>query len=378
MRGHIRRRGKNSWGVVLSWREGGRFKQKSFTAHGPKREAQALLAQKLTEFNAGVLAQAPANLTVAQYLDRWLKEFVRVRPTTYASYEGIVRCHIVPEIGKVPLVKLRPARLQAFYRKLEDKPRADGKAGRLSATTVRYTYSVLNIALRRAVRLTLIPRNPAEATDPPKAPQTEQRTFTDDEARRFLKSVQSDRLSALYWLALALGLRRGELLGLRWQDLDLDKGLLHVRQSLVALKGRPVIQQPKTDRGRRTLELTPELVAIIKCHRAQQAKAKLSLGQEYRDHGMVFPTLFGAPMAPRLLTRQFERRLAATGLPRIRFHDLRHTFASLAFPNGDLKTVSAILGHDDISTTADIYSHVLHGHQRRTISRVVKQVSPRP
>ncbi len=377
MKGHIRRRGKNSWGVVLSWREGGRFKQKAFTAHGPKREAQALLAQKLTEFNAGVLARAPANLTVAQYLDRWLKEFVRVRPTTYASYEGIVRCHIVPEIGNVPLVKLRPARLQAFYRKLEDKPRADGKAGRLSATTVRYTYSVLNIALRRAVRLTLIPRNPVDATDPPLAEKTEQRTFTEDEARRFLRSVEGDRFSALYWLALALGLRRGELLGLRWQDLDLAKGLLHVRQSLVALHGRPVVQQPKTERGRRTVELTPELVAVIQRYRAQQAKAKLFFGQEYKDHGLVFPTERGEPMAPRSLTRQFERRLASAGLPRIRFHDLRHTFASLAFPDADLKTVSSILGHGDISTTADIYSHVLHGHQRRTVRKVLKQVSPR-
>ncbi|HEY3315143.1 MAG TPA: site-specific integrase, partial [Bacillota bacterium] len=269
-------------------------------------------------------------------------------------------------------------RLQSFYSKLANKPRADGKPGLLSPTTVRYTYSVLNIALRRAVRLALIPRNPADGTDPPKAAKTEQRAFTDDEARRFLKSVKDDRLSALYWLALALGLRRGELLGLRWQDLDLDKALLHVRQSLVAVKGRPVIQAPKTDRGRRTLELTPQLVAIIKRYRVQQAKAKLFFGEEYKDHGLVFPTEFGEAMAPRSLTRQFERRLEKAGLPRIRFHDLRHTFASLAFPDTDLKTVSAILGHDDISTTADIYSHVLHGHQRRAIKKVVKQITSGP
>ena len=365
--------------MVLSWREGGRFKQKWFTAHGPKREAQKLLAQKVADFNAGIRAEEPARLTVAEFLTRWLGEVAKpnVRPTTFASYETTIRNHVIPEIGPVALVRLTPARIQKLYADKLAGPRADGKPGHLSRLSVRYIHSVLRIALGQAVKWNLVSRNVLELVTPPKVEPKEVAAMKVEQARRFLDSTQGDRLYALYYLALVTGLRRGELLGLRWQDVDLDLAFLRVTQSLVDLQGHPTLQPPKTAKGRRVIELPAEAVEVLKEHRASQAKEKVFWDVEYQENGLVFTGLAGRPTSPRYLDERFKLQLARAGLPGFRFHDLRHTFATMVIPTAGLKLASAILGHENISTTANIYGHVLAGATRQAISEVVKGITPK-
>lgn len=378
MKGHIRRQSKGSWSVVLSWREGGRFKQKWFTVNGPKSDAQAVLAKKLTEFNAGARAVEPARLTLADFLHRWLDEVVKpnVRPTTYLSYELMVRRHILPEIGAIRITKLTPARLQKFCADKLAGPRADGCEGHLSPRTVRYIHGVLRTALGQAVKWNIIGRNPTDAVVLPRREKKEMRPFSVKEAKALLKAVREDDHYALYYLAVSTGMRRGELLGLRWADVDFDAGTLRVSQSLVCLNGRISFQQPKTERSRRELELPAETVELLRRHRFKQIQDKLFFGPDYQDGGLVFAQPDGRPTHPRNLVRHFKTAVRKAGLPPIRFHDLRHTFASIAIPAVGLKVASDILGHEDISTTANIYGHVLRGVNRQAIGDVSKQVTP--
>lgn len=378
MRGHIRQRSNGSWSVVISWREDGKFKQKWHTAHGPKREAQALLAQKLTEFNAGVRPEGPARLTVAEFLQRWLNDVAKpnVRPTTFASYETTVRLHIIPEIGSVPLIKLTAARIQKLYAEKFTGPRADGKPGALSRRSVRYIHSVLRIALGQAVKWNLVPRNVIDLVTPPKVDRKEIQPMTLDQVKVILDAARGDRLFALYYLALMTGLRRGELLGLGWQDVDLAKGALRVTRSLVDLAGRPTLQEPKTSKGRRVIELPGAAVKVLTAHRRAQEEEKVFWDQDYQDRGFVFTGLAGRPMNPRYLEVKFKALLKKAGLPDFRFHDLRHTFATMVIPTAGLKLASHILGHENISTTANVYGHILDGATRQAIADVVKAAVP--
>ncbi len=378
MKGHIRQRSKGSWSVILSWREAGKFKQKWYTAHGPKREAQKLLAQKLADFNAGIRAEEPARLTVSEYLDRWLEEVARpnVRPTTFATYEATIRNHVIPEIGSLPLTRLTPARIQKFYADKLAGPRADGKPGKLSRRSVQYIHSVLRIALGQAVRWNLVARNVIDLVTPPRVDKKKIEPMTIDQVKYLLETARGDRLYALYYLALVTGLRRGELLGLKWSDLDLGIGILRVSRSLVDLRGRPTLQEPKTAKSRRVIELPPAAIKVLQDHRAEQDNEKTFWDIDYQDGGFIFTGLAGRPMNPRYLDLKFKALLTRAGLPDFRFHDLRHTFATLVIPGAGLKLASEILGHENISTTANIYGHVLDGATRKAISDVVSAITP--
>jgi integrase len=268
--------------------------------------------------------------------------------------------HIVPALGHIKLKKLTPLHVQQFYgAKLESG---------LSKRTVEYIHTVLHAALKQAVRWELVPRNVTEAVDPPRPNNKERPTFTLEQARLLLEAARGDRFEALYVLAIHTGMRRGELLGLSWDDVDLEKGLLHVRQAL-APDGKS-FGYPKTAKGRRRLRLTSETVDALKKHRIAQNEERLRQGSSWRDHGLVFCSMVGTPMSPdNLVRRSYKPLLNRAALPQIPFHCLRHTFATLMMPNGHPKVVQEMLGHSRVSTTLDIYSHASQDMQDEAVRR---------
>lgn len=227
MKGHLVHRGKDpkTWSLVIELGrdpQTGKRRQKWISFKGTKREAQAALTDLLKELNEGTFVE-PSKETVGQYLDRWLRDYAKpsLRQTTYESYESVIRVHVTPAIGHIPLAKLKPVHLQQLYAARLADGRADGRPGGLSATTVRYIHAVIKEALKHAVKWGLLARNVADAVDPPRISRREQQAWSPEEAQRFLAAVREDRLYPLYLMAITTGMRRGELLGLRWQDVDL-------------------------------------------------------------------------------------------------------------------------------------------------------------
>jgi integrase len=350
-------------GDRITKRKDGRYMGR-YTVHtpdGPKRkfiyggkyaEVEKKLAEARGDAARGIVFDAE-NQTVGEYLERWLRDSVEgsVRPITHAGYAGLVKKHVVPELGRVKLEKLSPAHLQGLYRSKLD-------AG-LSARTVQYIHSVLHRALKQALRWNLVPRNAAEAVDPPRVRKREIRPLPPPEARKLLEAARGDRLEALYVIAVHCGLRQAELLGLKWGDVDLEAGTLQVRRTL----SMGAFTAPKTAKSRRGVKLTADAVEALKRHSARQADEMTRVGDRYEDQGLIFASEVGTPLnRHNLVARSFKPLLKRAGLPPIRFHDLRHTCATLLFSKGlHPKLVQELLGHATIAITLDTYSHVLPG-----------------
>jgi integrase len=333
-----------------------------YTAAGPKYrylygKTRAAVAEKLTKAMAdrnGGLIFDVGNLTVGEYLDSWLSDSVRgtVRPSTFERHEGIIRLHIKPSLGRVGLKKLTPAHVRGLHREKLD-------AG-LAPATVRKIHSTLHKALSQAVSDGIVPRNAADVKAPRPTPE-EMQPLSEAEARAFLDTARGDRFEPLYMLAISTGLRRGELLGLRWKDVDLERGTLRVGRALVREAGRHVLGETKTRRGRRQINLTPRAVSTLKAHCKKQLEEKIKLTGLHRDHGLIFATRVGTPINPEnLVNRSFKPLLERASLPEIRFHDLRHTCATLLLGRRvHPKLVQELLGHATIAMTLDTYSHYM-------------------
>jgi integrase len=297
--------------------------------------------------------------TVAQFLKSWL-EAVRpsIRERTWVRYEQYVRLHAVPDLGKLPLTRLTPQHLQRLY--------SDRLKAGLSPTSVHHLHAMLHSALDQAVRWTLVPRNVASLVDPPRDAHFEMTTLSPDQARRFLDTAAGNRLETLYVLALTTGMRQGELLGLRWRDVDFDHGALQIRGSLQRLGGKLTVSATKTDHSQRRVSLTTSAVSALRRHRLLQAEERLRLGSAWQGEELVFTNEIGRPIgASSLLRLSFLPLLARAGLPRMRFHDLRHSAATLLLGQGvHPKIVAEMLGHSKIGTTLDLYSHVTPTTQR--------------
>lgn len=373
MRGHIRRRGKASWAVVLDLGRDaeGRRRQKWHAIRGTKRDAERELSRLLHEFNTGGYV-APTRMNVGDYLERWLTDYAKtnVAPKTYERYADIVRSHLKPALGHRPLAKLLPLDIQGHYSKALIEGRRDGRGG-LSPQTVLHHHRVLHVALKHAVRWQLLARNPTDAVEPPSPVQHKIRAFDEAETARLLTAAARSRLYRPILLAVTTGLRRGELLALRWDAVDLKRCVLSVREALEQTKAGLRFKQPKTAKGRRQVDLPGLAVTHLRQHRTDQVQRKLLLGPAYQENGLVFPEPDGRPWAPDKFTRAFHSLMRRAGFAGFRFHDLRHTHATqLLRQSIHPKVVSERLGHATVSITLDLYSHVLPGMQKEAAERV--------
>lgn len=342
----------------------GKLKRKSFYGK-TRKEVADKIAQALQQMKNGTFVE-PTQTAFGEWLDKWLTSYKKsqLKPSTYESYEMLINVHIKPALGKVPLTKLQAHMLQSFYNEKLEKGRADGKGG-LSTRMVRYLHAIIRQALQQAVKEGLLARNVADATSPPTVKNKQMRPLTEDELLGFFEAAQKDRLFPAYVLAATTGLRRGELLGLCWDCVDLEHGIITVKRQLLALKdGLTLEETTKSKSGRRSVVLTDDAIRELKAWRKRQAQEKLLLGEAYQDNGLVFCKEDGTPLDPREFTKRFQRLLEKAGLPKVRLHDLRHTHASLLLARGvHPKVVQERLGHSSITITLDLYSHLVPGLQ---------------
>src|SRR5215210_6619760 len=333
--------------------------RKRKTIYGKTRQEVAKkLAKALSDREGGLIFDAEG-LKLGEYLSRWLEDSVKgtVRNTTYERYEQISRTHIVPMLGGVKLKVLSSTHVRGLYKE---------KLSSLSPRTVQYIHVTLHKALKQAVSDGLIPRNATEAVKPPQVRREEIRPLTPEQVKMLLDAASGDRLEALYVLAIHTGLRQGELLGLKWDDIYLEAGTLQVRRALTTARGGPRLAAPKTKGSRRRVSLTGIAAEALKSHLERQLEEIDQAGSLWQENGLVFASETGAPLDRRDLTsRQFKPLLERAGLPeKTRFHDLRHTCATLLLTkNVNPKVVSEMLGHSNIAITLDTYSHVLPNMQ---------------
>jgi integrase len=271
----------------------------------------------------------------------------------------------------VQLQKLTPPAINAFYAELLERGRKDGRRG-LSAKSVRNIHGILHRALRDAVRWGRLPRNVADLADPPRWERPEMRVWSPGQLRTFLSSVENDRLYAAWRLVASTGLRRGELVGLRWSNVDLERASIAVVQARAVVRYDDVrVSEPKTARGRRAVALDAGTVAALRAHRARQAADRLAIGPGWRESDLVFTQADGSPIHPQRLTAWFEQAARRAGLPPIRLHDVRHSYATLALQAGiHPKVVSERLGHATVAITLDVYSHVTESMQQEAAATV--------
>lgn len=360
MRGHVHKRG-STWGYVVDvGRDPATGKRKQRTKGGFRTRAAAedALTEVLNEIRSGTVV-APSSLTLEEYLTEWLTTVrPQLRETTWASY-GVAVQRICWGLGARKLQALTAVEVERFYARLVNE---GGPAGRpLAAKTVRNTHIVLHRALADAERLRLVMRNVAHLARPPAVPHVERATWTADELAAFLEHVSGDRLFAAYVLLATTGMRRGEVFGLRWRDVDLSARRASITQTVTTVNDKLVLGPTKTNRSRRTISLDPTTVDVLHAHRVVQDQERATAGQAWDpSYDLVLCDGTGRPEHPDRFSRQFQRYVKATDLPPLRGpHNLRHTWATLALRAGvHPKVVSDRLGHATIAVTIDTYSHV--------------------
>lgn len=320
-----------------------------------------------------------SDITVADYLmNEWLPSVkTTIRPSTHVSYAGHVSNHIIPGIGSLQLQALTPAAINARYAYLLENGRGQGRG--LSPATVHHVHVTLHRALRDAVRWRRLHHNPADAADPPRASahRKEMEVWTGDELRTFLTSVSGSPLYPLWLLLSTTGMRRGEALGLHWEDLAVASRKVSIRRSLSMLHGLPVVTEPKTRRGSRTIPLDPATVDALVAHRRGQYEARMLGGDKWTDSLYVFTKPLGDRLDPNYVTLCFKKAVKAAGLRPIRLHSLRHTYATLALAAGmNPRDLSARLGHSTVAFTLDVYSHAVAALEVESADAVAALIVP--
>lgn len=376
MRGHVKRRGKKWYAVVDIGRDDTgkrRQKTKTFSTKRAAEEWCATIAAEATRGDRASLLRG--HISTADYLTEWVEGHAlkNIRATTADNYRWLVKSHIVLLLGAIPLGDVRPSDVERLY----NQKLAEG----YSLATLHRIHGLLRMAFEHAVATERIARNPVLRKLRPKKEalgggehETEEvmRSMTEDQAKAFESVSAETRFHAANLLALRRGLRRGEILGLKWSDIDLDQKVLRVQRQLVRRTSEGIeFHPPKTRRGRRTVLLSDDLVVLLKKHRVRQMEERLKRAKTYEDHNLVFPTQDGKPFDPnRFVKRHYKPLLAAAKLPDFRFHDLRHTCATLMLLRGvDIQVVSRLLGHANVGFTLRVYGHLLPGVQEAALTR---------
>ncbi|MFC1846669.1 tyrosine-type recombinase/integrase, partial [Chloroflexota bacterium] len=321
-------------------------------------------SELLSQLDNGIFIK-PGKTTLAEYLNKWLKDYAKatLSPRGYERYAGIINKHIIPDLGKITLIQLKPEHLQKHYTaKLNEG---------LSPRTVRYHHAVIHIALKTAVKWDLLNRNVADAVESPRIRRTEMQTWDEYEINLFLERTKDSPYYALFYTAIFTGMRRSEILALRWQDIDFIYGQIYINRSLHQLKdGSFVFTQPKSAKSSRTIALTPSTALILKDYYEQTKLESDLTGIPLTDNDLVFSNIDGKPIRPNTVTRAWNTLAKQYGLKVIRLHDARHTHASLMLKKGmHPKVVQERLGHSSIQMTIDTYSHVAPGIQEAAANR---------
>lgn len=362
--GTIRERADGRWEarVTVGWKRG-KLQRKSI--YGKTRdEVQKKLVAALSDQHEGIPIDSERQ-TFGQFLNNWIEHQVKPnrRASTLRSYRQNVRNHIIPSLGRHQLTKLSPQHIQALINeKLKEG---------LSPRSVQYYHATVRAALNQALRWGLVKRNVANLVDPPRVQRHKITPLAPEEAMRLLKTAEGHRLSALFTVALAIGLRQGEALGLQWEDVDLESGAVTIRHQLQRVDGRLQLVEPKSDQSRRSIALPEITLASLRRHRIHQLEERMAAGTYWSDTGFVFTTRNGTPLEGSNVRRVFLRLLKQAELPEVRFHDLRHTCASLLLAqNVHPRIVMETLGHSQISLTMNTYSHVAPDLQRQAAERI--------
>ena len=370
--GSIRQRSKGSWQVRY---EGppdteGERKLLSETVRGSRRDAEKVLRQHLGVIEDGGYV-AKAKETVAEFMQHWLKTYAasNTTPRTQQGYRGNVSRYIAPAIGNIPLQSLRPQHIQGMYGDMLDRD--------LSARTVLHVHRVLRQALSHAVKWGLIVRNPADAATAPRPERAEMEMWGVETIHRFLEAAVASPFYKIYHLDVLTGLRRSELLGLHWDNIDLDAGSLMVVKTLQRIYGRGLVEgQPKTAKSRRSIALSSTAVTVLRSVRVTQLEQRMAVGPVWNDTGYAFTQPDGRPIDPDAVTHDFQSVVRRAELPHLTFHGLRHAHATLMLTAGvHPKIVSERLGHSNISITMDIYSHVMPGMQEAAAQAVDERLA---
>jgi integrase len=376
MRGSIYKRGSTwTWHVDVGVDSvTGKRKQQTKGGFKTKRECQAALNDALAALRVGTLVK-PSKRTLESFLvGEWLPALRNLRPSTLSNYRTHIRTCVLPVLGSIPLQQLSPAHLNALYQALLTQGRLRDGHG-MAPKTVQNVHAILHRALKDAMRWGYVARNVADAVDPPKGLPAERQVWTPEQLRAFLSHVRDDRLYAAWLLVTTTGLRRAELAGLRWLDVDLAAGRVSPRRPRVVVDYIVVESDAKTPKGRRSLALDPATLAALKAHQARQAEEKAIIGSDYRESGLVFTMPDGSPIHPQRISAWFLQHTRAAGLPRIRLHDVRHSYATAALAAGvPPKVISQRLGHATIAITMDTYSHVIPGLDEQAAETVARLI----
>lgn len=382
MRGHIKKRYKNSYTIVIATGNDpvtGKPKQRWFSCKGTKREAEQRLAELVHELDTGAL-EKPGKITLGDFLQRWLAEYAQpnLAPRTSEGYESIIHRHVIPRLGFVRLIKLKPEHVQKYYSDLLEQGRCNSKGG-LNPLTVRHHHMMLHRALEHAVKWGLVTRNPVDAVDPPRTHRSEIRVMDENEVMTFLEAAKSTPYYTIFYIALFTGMRRSEFLALRWSDIDLLLGQLSVSRSLHQLQDKSLVfREPKTAKGRRTIALSPSTILVLREHKEKQKLMCQMLDRSLNESDLVFAQADGKPTLPDTVSRAWIRLVERTGLKGVRLHDARHTHASLMLKQGiHPKIVQERLGHANVQITLDTYSHVAPGLQEAAAFRFDELLLPK-
>lgn len=352
--------------ISLGYQDNGKPKRRTFYGK-TRKEAVEKMEEAKQSLKQGTYVE-PNKIALGDWIEKWLENYKKpnLKQSTYEGYHITAKTHIIPSLGKIPLSKLQANDLQKFYIDKLTKGRVSDGSG-LTTQYVRHMHIIIRGALQQAVKENLIPRNVADATEPPAVKHDKVTFLTEEQLQQFLSEVKNDRLSSAFILEIATGLRRGELLGLCWDSVDLEKGIITIRRQLLSLKdGLKLEDTTKTKSGKRSIPIPANVLKELKSHKVRQSKEKLQAGELYQENGLVFCKEDGTPLEPRNFTKKFQRLLKQAGLAKVRLHDLRHSHASLLLKKGiHPKIVQERLGHSSITVTLDKYSHLVPGLQEK-------------
>lgn len=347
----------------------GERKRKYKTVTGTKKEADQALRRFITELERGEYIE-DNNITVSDWLQKWLEVYIvpTVSPTTLVGYKGMIRRYIDPLIGHLQIQEMNALAVQIWVNKLKVSP-SSGEP--LTAGTIKHTYHVLRGAMDKAVQAGLIHRSPCAGIQLPKGEKKKPVIYDEVQIQQLLDFARGTEMELIIDLELCMGMRRGELLGLQWQDVNWEKNQIHIIRSRVAVDGKSVVKQPKTESGTRTLDVPEILMKKLKAYKVKCMEQKIRVGRRLLEEDFIIVHPDGKPIYPEYVSQMFTKLQKRANLPKCRFHDLRHLCASIMVKQGvEVKVAQERLGHKDITTTMNIYAHVLPGSAREAAEKI--------